>query len=484
MTMPPAVQVGKSFGGQVFGARTLLALIAMGGALLGAAAALANDSVNLALWIAIATPAVVVLGYVGKRAASRLRGLDMFAPTVAFPLLYVLWFAVGSVDLIEVPASLSFGLFEPIPGYVLGYAALGLGAYLAGAALGQKQREAKLPECQWNWLEDRFWLVVVALGFLQMASYVYVVAGMGAIPSLSADAGELRLRITQFGGAEAVLFTCTWTLIPLLMMYVWRRNPRGCVKFSCYAGVAISSLLLVSLGGRSYLFVPLLTTLVARHYAKKRFALGRAAAVAVVLFLCLSFFGYLRDSAMDGHEYGEDRMGISGSVMPFIYAYFYVRYPVATFRDITEIIPAKVPYQWGQLTFGPLATLLPGHHEQSDMFFKNILGNDFIGAGQPATLLGPLYADAGLFGVVAGLFFAGMLIAWARQWMMAQPGIFRILIYGWLMQTLLFSLFANLFPYITTLWMPLFWMLLERCLRKPSHGRQVVTVPFRLRQEH
>jgi oligosaccharide repeat unit polymerase len=309
-----------------------------------------------------------------------------------------------------------------------------------------------------------------------LASYLYVIAGMGAIPALSADAGEIRLRILASGPAEAVLLTCAWTLIPMLMIYVWHRAPGRMVKFFCYAGVAVSFLLLLSLGGRSYLIVPLLTTLVVRHYAKRRLAIGKLAVVSVALFCGLSLFGYVRDTALNGSGFGEDRMGIPGAVVPFIYAYLYVRYPVATFRDITTIVPEKIPYQHGALSLGPLATLLPGHHEQSDMFFKSILGSDFLGAGQPATLLGPLYADAGLPGIMVGVFLFGLLISRAYTWMLEEPTIIRVLLYAWGMQTLLLSLFANLFPYITTLWIPAFWIVLHLFLRGPRESRRLLPI--------
>jgi len=445
--------------------------------LLAFSAALAGAPTKVILLALASVPAAALVFFAARRAATASVRWDLFSPWASFPVLYVAWFALGSLNLVEVPPSFSFGLFEPIPAYVMGYAALGLGAYLAGVSWGQKRAgRAEGRACQFYWRDDRFALVVAGLGLLMLGSYIYIVAGMGAIPSLSADAGEIRLRITRYGAAEAVMFTGAWTLIPALMLYAWRRHPRPLVKWGCYCGVAVSSVLLLSLGGRSYLFVPLLTTLVARHYGKKRFAAGRVVVVGLALFLSLSLLGYLRDIALYGQDYGEDRIGIPGSVLPFIYAYFYVRYPVATFRDITEIIPQKVPYQNGALTFGPLATLLPGHHEQSDMFFKDVLGNDFIGAGQPATLLGPLYADAGLPGIVAGLFLAGMLSSRVHAWMGSEPTPLRVLLYAWLMQTLLFSLFANLFPYITTLWMPAFWMVLDRFLRRPAANHGAVPV--------
>ncbi len=454
--------MNRTYGLLVAGA--LAAVAALVEALQGNTGALVSIATVVVLF-----PAAYALYRLLRLAARKCDALDFFSPLVAFPVMYVAWFAVGSIDLIDVPPTVSFGLFEPIPGYVIGYAALGLAAYLAGAAIGRPLQAGNGGDrtSGFTWAEDRFWAVSAGLGLLTLASYIYMVAGIGVVPALDADAGEIRLRIARYGGAEAVMFTGAWTLIPMLMMYTWYRRPGRGVKLLCFAGVAVVSGLLLSLGGRSYLFVPVLTTMVARHYGKRRFAIGKLALVSVTLFCGISLFGYVRDTSLNGSGFGEDTMGIPGAVVPFVYSYLYIRYPVATFRDITAIIPSKIPYQYGALSFGPLATVLPGRHEQSDMFFKNILGNDFIGAGQAATLLGPLYADAGLPGIVAGLFFSGMFITRAYAWMLAGPTVIRVLLYAWMMQTLLFSLFVCLFPWITTLWIPAFWMALHLFLRKP-----------------
>jgi len=341
---------------------------------------MARASSDSGLLVLAAVPVAGLLAYALRKAISLAGRLDVFSPLVAFPILYVAWFALGSIDIIDVPRTVTFGLFEPIPAYVIGYAALGLTAYSAGVALRRPhpvgKREHRTPE--FSWRADKFEAVSAGLGILMFASYLYIIAGIGAVPALSSEAGEIRLRILRTGTAEAVMFTCAWTLIPMLMMYVWCRRPRPGVKRFCFAGVGVSFLLLLSLGGRAYLFLPLLTTLVARHYGRRRFAIQKLALVSVTLFCGLSLFGYIRDTALSGAGFGEDRLGIPGPVVPFVYAYLYVRYPVATFRDITTIVPDKVPYQYGALSFGPVATILPGHHEQSDMFFKNILASHKI----------------------------------------------------------------------------------------------------------
>jgi oligosaccharide repeat unit polymerase len=166
----------------------------------------------------------------------------------------------------------------------------------------------------------------------------------------------------------------------------------------------------------------------------------------------------MRDSTLPKQGFSISKSSVNEfALFPLIYAYLYVRQPVETFQQVTEVIPRTIPYQRGLLTFGALRTLLPGHHEMSDMYFKQILGSDFVGGGQPATVLGPFYGDFGLTGILLGMFVVGMIVAQTYKWMGRNPTLFRVLIYAWVMQTLLFSLFGAIFPYITTIWIPLFW---------------------------
>jgi oligosaccharide repeat unit polymerase len=213
---------------------------------------------------------------------------------------------------------------------------------------------------------------------------------------------------------------------------------------------------------------------VARHYLKKRFHILKLALLAIVIFVALSFYGYTRDATLSQPSLSFKNGGAAQmAIFPAIYAYLYVRQPVETLQDVIRVIPRTIPYQNGTLTFDALRTLLPGHHEMSDMFFRQILGSDFVGGGQPATLLGPLYGDFGLMGIVVGMFIVGVIVARTHSWMLNRPTVFRVLIYAWLMQTVLFSLFGALIPYITTLWIPFFWWLLDATLlRKPAFAMQ------------
>jgi oligosaccharide repeat unit polymerase len=389
---------------------------------------------------------------------------ELFSPLWAFPIAYVVWYGLGSLALLGDEDSRT-----------LIYSAAGLLCYLAGVIVvgkGSLLKSSSL-EIREEWTRSAFRALSAGLAVLALLAYLYVISQMG-IPALDPESAERRLEVTKYGPSEAVLFTASWTLLTFVLAYLWTHEERRVVRLLGLFTVLVLSLALLSLGSRGYLFVPLLTAMVARHYLKKRFHLVTLTVIGVVVFMCLSVYGYVRDSTLPKQGLSVSKESVNGlAVFPLIYAYLYVRQPVETFQQVTEVIPRTIPYQRGLLTFGALRTLLPGHHEMSDMFFKQILGSDFVGGGQPATVLGPLYGDFGLTGILLGMFTVGAIVAQAYKWMRRNPTLFRVLIYAWVMQTLLFSLFGAIFPYITTVWIPVFWwaihsLFLKRQLALPA----------------
>ncbi len=400
---------------------------------------------------------------VGARAAQRwTKRHDLLSPLVALPIAYVAWFALGSIDWIEVPSTWLFGFFDPIPGRMWIYYAPGLAGFVGGALLIRAPRTQtggiiKL----WDLRRARITLTVLFASML--VAWLVLIVQFG-IPGNSANASEARLAVR---GPFYLLFVCSaWTLFLFLPIAGWQKERGKRQRFFTFGLLAVTALLLSSLAGRSNIFVPLLTLLIARHFAIKRFDLKLAIGVTLAAFLGLSLFGYLRDTAeSDRSLLWMQTAGIPQPLVPAATAAVYVRYSIATFRDVTEMIPAHGPYQHGALTLAPFKTFLPGRQEMSDIFFRNLLGNDFIGAGEPATLLGPLYGDFGIPGILLGMFGFGLALSYLYKRMRSRPDPFRILLYAWVLQSGLFGLFATIFPYITTLMLPALWYGLHRYLR-------------------
>jgi oligosaccharide repeat unit polymerase len=407
--------------------------------------------------------------------------LDVFSPLVAFPLAYIAWFVIGSIDFIQLPSFMGFGAFDPIPGRVPLYAGIGLGGYLLGAATylrssNEREEENAPASYRWTWEPVSFRLALLVLIFVMVGTYAYIGSHIG-LPILSPNAGEARLELGNYHWAGTPFFASAYTVIFLLLVKIWSGSSLlgSKTRWLMVGALAAIFLVFLSMAGRAILVPPILTGVILYHYVKKTLGLKSLVVGITLLFAALSVFGYLRDLTLgDGAMSSMEDAGLPRSVQPFVYCYLYIRYSVATLRDVSAIIPSQAPYQYGAITSLPFRSVLPGHHEMADVFFKNLVGNEFIGAGQPATILGAFYSDFGPAGIFVEMFLWGLLLARLYRWMRRERSVFSAMIFAWVTQASLFGIFGGVFTYLDTLMIPLCWALLNFLVRT---GR---TTPARL----
>ena len=419
------------------------------------------------LWWLLAVVGAYFLWRLLARANEWTRNYDFFAPGVAFVSMYLLWFALGSWNVVDLPERISFGAFVPIPMSQWTYYALGLAGYGLGLLLGRARIRTRHSGTQFHatWEPQRFWTLVALLIVGMLCSLVIQVSLFG-VPGFSASAGEERLAIR--GIPHFVFISCSFTLLVVLSAYLWSTETSKRARFLAGGLLFFTVLALPFLqGGRGDLMVSLLTLLLMHHYMKKQSTLFSLLGLGATGIVGLSLIGYLRDySLTSGDSMGWlEMIGLPNWMLPALYALLYVRFTVSTFRDVTATIPHSVAFQHGAVSLSALTTILPGHHDMSDMFFKTMLGNEFVGGGQPATLLGPLYADFGAFGIVAGMVLFGFIISKAYNTMLSRRTPFSAILYAWVLQTGLLGLFGSLFTYITTLSLPLMWFAFDLLAR-------------------
>jgi hypothetical protein len=51
-------------------------------------------------------------------------------------------------------------------------------------------------------------------------------------------------------------------------------------------------------------------------------------------------------------------------------------------------------------------------------------------------------------------------------WMRKNPTLFKVLVYSWIAQTAVLSLYGALVSYIITLWLPFMWWILDRWMSR------------------
>ena len=401
-------------------------------------------------WLIIPTLFGIPAVWLVIRFAVRMRKItiDIFSPTVGFPIAYVLWFGLGS---------LTFLLDTTPPPYhyfVLGFLAYVAGASIPGRPSAVVQQTQSVPKrIPWAALHFRFVMLVFFL--LMTGSYLLLIAQIG-IPAIHEDVAIRREALGLHHILVDVLLSAALTVTSFAAADLWSET-RVLSPLISVGMVTIALLMQGSLGNRGFLALPLLMLVILWHYWKRPIPAKRLAVICAIMFVASTVYDYSRASAL--------KAGVDGSTAYEVVTssgVFTLHTNLSNLRDIVQAIPSEVPYQHGYLTFGALFQILPGHHESSDEFFKRILASDFLGGGQPGTLLAPFYADFGLAGILVGMFLFGVFSAKVYGWMRENPTLFRVLLYSWLAQTALFALYGALLTYFITLWVPFMWWVLIR----------------------
>lgn len=390
---------------------------------------------------------------------------DGFAPTRAFPALYIVWFSLGTMNIIAPdPAT---NLWDPIPGRIWWPIALGFGAYLLGLAAIPATGSTRPDPERWRAVVDSWdhrQARLIGLGLLGLIAATWAIqARGGALALLSDDPGTARVEAAGTRVIWSVYYSAVLAYVPLSLLYVWTRSDASrMLRRGVIASVVGILGLTMLFGNRGVVLEPALLALLVFHYARRPLTLKMQFTMALGGLAFLGIGGIYRDLRQYGpaHIARVVSWGFPLWSLPLTYMYAYIRDGILTFHLLRGVVPDFQPYAGGYLHIAPLATILPGYQDSPDMVFKRMLGNEFVGFGQPATLLGHLYVDGGLAAIVLGLFLFGCLCRTTYTRFQLQPSPLRLLLHIWLAHVAMFSLFTSLFPAITTVFVPLlFWIL-------------------------
>lgn len=390
-----------------------------------------------------------------------LRGNDnLAAPVLGFPIIFLVWMWAGSVTLL--PASnLATTLLDPVPAVQWLLYLLGFVGYMGAVLLMGRPHQA--PETMLGyrprWDQRRFFLV---LGLAAAVTFLawFVITLQEGIPLFSANVEEIRVSMpTRHHISYQIEIAGANFLLPLIFAFKWSMKPRKLIRVALWSIALFYFFVLISQGNRGTVLPPLLTILIMRHFLLKPWRLSSLLPASLAALVATGASGYYRSLQFYGGSYAttQTQLGVPPFLQPFIGIYFSIRTPLTTFRDVRNLIPAIVPYQYGGLTFGVFSQLLPGRHPSSDYFFKDVLGHDFTGFGEPASLLGTFYADLGIPGIFIGMAGVGVMASLLYGAMLRHRRLHWLLIYSYILQKLISGIYGSLFEYILELLLPLSW---------------------------
>lgn len=385
---------------------------------------------------------------------------DGFAPEHGFPVLYLIWFGLGSMNLVAPDPDAP--LWDYIPADLWVYAGAGIAAYCLGIFVLPRARPTCVQPHAWREQVDRWnhgHALLVGVGLLGLIAGSYLaLAAQGSLALLSDDPGAARVEWQGPRIVWSVYHSALLTYVPLALLYVWARsNVSTWLRRFVYCSIAVLLVMTLMFGNRSGVFEPALLAFVTYHYVRRPVTLRTQIALGVSAIVLLSVGGIYRDMKQWGPTYIARIVtwGFPIWSLPFTYMYSYVRDGVMTLQRLREIVPAFSDFSFGAVNFAAFAAVLPGHQESADMIFKRLLMSEFVGFGQPATVLGPMYVDGGIVAVIAGMFLFGLLCRFVHTRMQLHPTPFRILLHVWMVRVGVLGLFAGLLPALTTVFVPL-----------------------------
>ncbi len=359
--------------------------------------------------------------------------IDILSPFVSFPAIFLLYYGIGSVNVTTYRGIVS----ENIQYYILA----GIIAYLAGICFcffvfrlfsgkfrlilqGIPSRRVTVPTSD-RWSLDsmkKFGLFLLAVGTLSVC-YTIMLHGVPLLkPSGRTDVSAKLFYISELLGTGAVL----------IMAYFIRKKGKALpwfAPFFLYAAVLLSLM-----AYRTPVAYFIIITFVVYYYLRNAPVLPVAAMVTVVV-LFVGVYGFVRHETLKEGETGAypslaKELGTPPWMAPVVPAYQVTREGTGICNKLIENIPSKEEFFQGKLLVADSLTILPGKQITGGALIKKLMTGK-SGAGLTPSIIGGLYADFGLKGILAGLFVTGVVLGYLYCRLGKQRTIYNILLYAY-----------------------------------------------------
>jgi oligosaccharide repeat unit polymerase len=362
-------------------------------------------------------------------AVNRLRGwrFDLFEPSTIVNVMFLLYYSVRPIYLMTLVDSTNSSSFVsnnpamPIDyAWAVGYAEAGLLCF----HIGYYTTKCHLPkafrlQARRFWASRRATRVVVVGGAWAIASTVVGVFAAGGIGATLANVG--RLRELTAGWGYATLGTSFFVIgaVVLLVDHLLG-TPRifWIVVFSAF-GIGYSAFV----GNRTGMFALIMSFIVVYAYVRGiksyvRFALWLIV-VGIILVPTVLFWGVARELNTGVSDIAHTATLMLTKEPRFLYAATLNEFSaVDSFAAVLHGGPTVFPFRYGKTYLDGVLFLVPrAIWPDKPKAFSTAVG-DYVtedGNDVPPGVVGELYANFHVFGIVAGMFLLGRFMAFIHQ---------------------------------------------------------------------
>jgi hypothetical protein len=330
---------------------------------------------------------------------------------------------------------------------VLVFASIGLVAIYAGyywrrsASLG-----SALPSFQPGWSSRRAWVAIAALLAIGIVGFLSLRPAIGTGPRSHLAKGGSKfafIAVNFLNIASVIVIADVLTGWPADR---WQPSLRTVLKaVVATVIVAGNSLLLWQLDGRGRAFGIIIVAVFLFHYLFRRFSFSAGMGLFTVIKAIPSWAIALLTSII--------ALDFSGFASELASPYLFRASPYTSFNNIVVLfagVPERLGFQGGVTFLSAFFELVPAQPfpETQVVYNQAFLPSWGTGAGVPVTLLGELYLNFGLLGIVVGLFVVGIVMRAIYEWLVSDRAtaaslvLFSLLTNGFL----LLGNFSNTFP--------------------------------------
>jgi oligosaccharide repeat unit polymerase len=381
--------------------------------------------------------------------------IDFFSPDVGFPLIYIAYLFISTIDL---PVVSQFNLTLPWTQWI--YYSIGLAAYLLGTATVRQAVATSVPLSQPRfWDRSRFGIAVTLFLAMGLVGRTIKVALYG-IPLLHPEEEELRIK---YPGGYAGNLAFALEILPVcLVLYLSVCKPSKRVQWAVILLILFLILDAVSGDSRGGVMRIFIASLVTIHYARSRIRIKSLLLCGLIAVLVASAIGTYRDMSVFGdvNIQGLESKGYTPYTLWLGSTYESLRVTTEGFDMLLRHMDRQ-SYTYGATSLAALAIPLPGHRPGPGEIVKKELGFDFIGFGASTTILGPLYMDGGCVAIVIGMMLWGMLAKWLYIRMLGATNFFWVLTYAYFVQNQFKAIKDEMFPELGPIFAVLYFALIH-----------------------
>ncbi len=391
-----------------------------------------------------------------KAITSSRQKLDFFSPVVAFPISYSILYGIGPLINTHIPSSqFSF--------YFVGLTVYFLGVLSVKSFWGRPSQEKKI-ECEWN--SSRFWYFLAFL-ILVFSFGVFIALGGSKLPVFrGAQVQTLRTGfVHEIGGIIYFFFRTGEVILILFFIFMFSRKKRVISNPLKMLFILFILFLLVGLAARRIIIVPLLTGLVAFHYARKRINAAKLIVLVLIFFLFLAGAGRIRSKGSFRLQ-KEELVETLRSEARLYAGLLYVT---------QEHFPATEKFMGWNGFVQPFKAVLPGTQKSiGDILKEDVIRMRFRGGGFMPSILGGFYMNFGWIGIIIGMYLCGVISYVLYMKMLHRKNEFSVIVYSYWFVYLISAIQGMILAEIWPLYV-VFLLFLTHVYSKKKSVQQVKT---------